>query len=67
MAGVMRDNNEYIFDISKIEVEPAGASFPFDLTNDDLNILKENINEELNPTYRLYNNNRLLTFTYGAM
>ncbi len=65
MAGVMRDNNEYIFDISKIEVEPAGASFPFDLTNDDLNILKENINEELNPTYRLYNNNRLLTFTYG--
>ena len=27
MAGVMRDNNEYIFDISKIEVEPAGASF----------------------------------------
>ncbi len=65
MAGVMRDNNEYIFDISKIEVEPAGASFPFDLTNDDLNILKETINEELNPTYRLYNNNRLLTFTYG--
>ncbi len=65
MAGVMRDNNEYIFDISKIEVKPTGASFPFDLTNDDLNILKENINEELNPTYRLYNNNRLLTFTYG--
>ena len=65
MAGVMKDNNEYIFDISKIEVEPTGASFPFDLTNDDLNILKENINEELNATYRLYNNNRLLTFTYG--
>ena len=65
MAGVMRDNNEYIFDISKMEVEPQGASFPLDLTYEDENALKKSINEKLNPTYRLYNNNRLLTFTYG--
>ena len=65
MAGVMRDNNEYIFDIEKMQVESTGASLPLTLTNDDENTLKKNINKKLNPTYRLYNNNRLLTFTYG--
>lgn len=65
MAGVMRDNNEYIFDIEKMQVESTGASLPLTLTNDDENTLKKNINKKLNPTYRLYNNNRFLTFTYG--
>ncbi len=66
MAGVMRDNNEYIFDIEKMQVESTGASLPLTLTNDDVTTLNKTINEKLNPTYRLYNNNRLLTFTYGG-
>ena len=65
MAGVMRDNNEYIFDIEKMQVESTGASLPLTLTNDDVTTLNKTINEKLNPTYRLYNNNRFLTFTYG--
>ena len=65
MAGVMSDNNEYIFDIEKMQVESTGASLPLTLTNDDVTTLNKTINEKLNPTYRLYNNNRFLTFTYG--
>ena len=65
MAGVMRDNEEYVFDVSKIKVEPTGSSMPLHITEEDINILKKNIKSEFNPTYQLYNNNRLLTFTYG--
>ena len=68
MAGVMRDNNEYIFDIYKNETSPGlGGYWASPLNNENEKEIKENIKSTLNPIYTLYDNSKNISLQYGKL
>ena len=67
MASVMKDNNEYVFDIYKNKTNSyGGGDLVTPLNTLDEQTIRETTNTNLNPIYTLYDNSRDLTIQYGS-
>ncbi len=67
MASVMKDNNEYVFDIYKNKTNSyGGGDLTTPLNTLDEQTIRETTNTNLNPIYTLYDNSRDLTIQYGS-
>ncbi len=68
MSNVMKDNNEYIFDIAKSDINiNGGGYYKTNLTSSDKKYLEKETNTILNPIYTLYDNSKNISFKYGEV
>ena len=68
MAGVMKDNDEYIFDIYKNDTDYyGGGDYIAPLSNEDQEKIKKDLKTTLNPIYTLYDHSRELSIQYGTV
>ena len=66
VANTMKENNEYTYNVGKAKFMGIMGSDIVDLTNEDLNTIAKETNSILNPNYILYNNDSIVTVTFGG-
>ena len=66
ITNTMKDNNKFVYILDKTEYYGLSDSKTHPLTNQDINNLKEHTHTTLNHAYSLYDNEKMLEFTYGS-
>ena len=66
VANTMKENNEYTYNVGKAKFMGIMGSDTVDLTTKDLKNITKETNSILNPNYILYNNDSIVTVTFGG-
>ena len=65
ITNTMKDNQKYVYKIQKVKYYGEYDSEILNLTDEDLEKIKQETNSTLNKAYNLFDNELLLSFTYG--
>ncbi len=65
IVNTMKENNDYVYNVEKAISSYSGMYEPLNLEEDDIDYIKNKINDKFSLSYNLYDNSQLLNFEFG--
>lgn len=65
IVNTMKENNDYVYNVEKAISSYSGMYEPLNLEENDIDYIKNKINDKFSLSYNLYDNSQLLNFEFG--